>query len=51
MASSVIYACTTFGLFVCFPRGIPQLQRDWSLSCNHGLDYASYVRTTTTTTS
>ena len=28
--------------------GIPQLQSDWSLSCDHGLDYA--VRTTTTTT-
>ena len=28
--------------FVCvFPRGIPQLQSDWSLSCDHGLDYAS----------
>ena len=27
--------------FVFFPGGIPQLQSDWSLSCNHGLDYAS----------
>ena len=28
--------------FVCaFPWGIPQLQSDWSLSCDHGLDYAS----------
>ena len=27
--------------FVFFPWGIPQLQRDWSLSCDHGLDYAS----------
>ena len=25
-----------------FPWGIPQLQSDWSLSCDHGLDYASY---------
>ena len=22
-------------------RSIPQLQSDWSLSCDHGLDYAS----------
>ena len=27
--------------FVCvFPWGIPQLQSDWSLPCDHGLDYA-----------
>ena len=26
---------------VCFPWGIPQLQSDWSLSSDHGLDYAS----------
>ena len=31
---------TTFGLCI-FPLGIPQLQSDWSLSCNPGLDYAS----------
>ena len=24
-----------------FPWGFPQLQSDWSLSCDHGLDYAS----------
>ena len=24
-----------------FPWGIPQLQSDWSLSCDGGLDYAS----------
>ena len=24
-----------------FPWGIPQLQIDWSLSCDHGLDNAS----------
>ena len=24
-----------------FPWGIPLLQSDWSLSCDHGLDYAS----------
>ena len=24
-----------------FPGGIPQLQSDWSLSCDHGLDYAN----------
>ena len=39
IASAVFYACTTFGL--CFPWGIPQLQSDWSLSCDHGLDFAS----------
>ena len=27
--------------FVLSPGGIPQLQSDWSLSCDHGLDYAS----------
>ena len=28
--------------FVCVsPWDIPQLQSDWSLSCDHGLDYAS----------
>ena len=39
IASAVIHACTIIGLFV-FPWGIPQLQGDWSLSCDHGLDYA-----------
>ena len=29
------------GLFCIFPWGIAQLQSDWSLSCDHGLDYAS----------
>ena len=29
------------GGFVFFPWGIPQLQSDWSLSCDHGLDYPS----------
>ena len=38
--SAVIYACTTFGLFVFFTRGNPQLENDWSLSCDHGFDYA-----------
>ena len=28
-------------LYVFFAWGIPQLQSDWSLSCDHGLDYAS----------
>ena len=37
--SALIYACTTFRLS--FPWGIPQLQSDWSLSCDHGLDFAS----------
>ena len=32
IAPAVIYACTTFGLFVFFPWGIPQLQSDWRLS-------------------
>ena len=28
--------------FVCvFPWGIPQLQSDWSLSCDHGRDDAT----------
>ena len=27
--------------FVFFPWGIPRLQSDWSLPCDHGLDYAS----------
>ena len=35
-ASAVIYACTTFGFFVFFPWGIPRLQSDSSLSCDHG---------------
>ena len=39
--------CVYHFCFVFFPWGIPPLQSDWSLSCNHGLDYASYVRTTT----
>ena len=37
----MIYACTTFGLFAFFPWGIPPLQSDWSLSSDHGIDYAS----------
>ena len=41
IASAVIYACTTFGLSVFFSWGLPQLQSDWSLSCDHGLDYES----------
>ena len=28
--------------FVFFPWGIPQLQSDWSLSCDDGLDCANY---------
>ena len=40
IASAMIYACTTFS-FVFSPWGIPQLQSDWSLSCDHGLDYAT----------
>ena len=30
------------GCFVCFVPVVPQLQSDWSLSCDHGLDNASY---------
>ena len=41
IASAVIYACTTSGCVCVFPWGIPQLQGDWSLSCDHGLDCAS----------
>ena len=41
----VIHACTTFGLlcFIFFLWGIllSSRQSDWSLSCDHGLDYAS----------
>ena len=40
IALAVLCACTAFGLFVFFPWGIPQLQSDWSLSCDNGLDYA-----------
>ena len=29
-------------LFVFFPWGIPPLQSDWSMSCDHGLDHANY---------
>ena len=35
-------------LFVFFPWGIPQIQSDWSLSCDHGLDYASLCEHTNT---
>ena len=40
-ASAVIYACATFFVssFVYFPWRIPQLQSDWSLSCDHELEY------------
>ena len=41
IASAMMYACNTFGLVMFFLWGIPQLQSDWSLSCDHGLDYAS----------
>ena len=37
-----VYHLWKFGLFVFFPWIIPQLQSDCSLSCDHGLDYASY---------
>ena len=34
--------CVYYLWFVCvFPWGIPQLLCDWSLSFDHGLDYAS----------
>ena len=32
--------CTTFGLFVFLPWDVLPLKSDWSLSCDHGLDYA-----------
>ena len=42
---------TTFGLcFLFFPWGFPQLQRDWSLSCDHGTDLIMRVNVRTTTT-
>ena len=39
VSCDIDYACTTFELFVFFPWGIPQLQSNWSLSCDHGPDY------------
>ena len=42
VSCDIVYACTTFGLFVFFPWGVPQLFRsDWRQSRDHGLDYAS----------
>ena len=41
IASAVIYACYYHLWFVFFPWGIPQLQSDWTLFCDHGLDCAS----------
>ena len=37
--------CVGLGLalFVLFPLGIPPLQSDWSLSCDHGLDIHSNI--------
>ena len=42
IASAVIYAYTIFGLFVFSPWDIAQLQSDWSMPCDHGLDNVSY---------
>ena len=44
VSCDIVYACTTFkfGLFVFFTWGIPQLESDWSLSCDHGLDYVMW---------
>ena len=40
--NSVSYdTCVYHFWFVFSPWGIPQLQSDLSLSCDHGLDYAS----------
>ena len=35
-AVGILLICLCF-----FPWGIPKLRSDWSLSCDHGLDYAS----------
>ena len=40
-ASAMIYACAVQGLLVFFPWGVFPLESDWSLSCDHGLGYAS----------
>ena len=47
--SDTWYVCATFSLCF-FLGGMTQLQSDWSLSCDHGLDYARVnVRTTKST--
>ena len=46
-----VYTRTTF-VFLCVFSGLGgifPLQSDWSLSCDHGLDHASYCQSNTTT--
>ena len=38
--------CVYYFWFVFFPWGIPPLHSDWSLSCDHGLDYATECENT-----
>ena len=40
--SCAIYACTTLGLFVFFPWGIPQLQSDYCGACPVTTDLVDY---------
>ena len=42
-----LFILMTFGLY--FFGGIIQLQSDWSLSCDHGLGYASLCENTMNT--
>ena len=52
IVSAVIYACTTFGVFVFLPWGVPQLQSRVTGACPVTTDLIMRVnvRTTTTTT-
>ena len=36
-----VYSACVLLILSCYKLGIPQLQSAWSLSCDHGLDYAS----------
>ena len=47
----MIYACTPLWVVCVFSSsgGIPQLESDWSLSCDHGTDLIMRVNVRTTT--
>ena len=45
----VYYTCATLGFVCVLPWGIPQLQSDCSLPCDHGLD-SSIMRVNVKTT-